>query len=51
MFVLPILVVFALAYGGASSQRISTFFTRHVGLAKVLMAGVFFFFGIRLLTG
>lgn len=41
-FIAPLVVVFYLAYRGATSERILGYFRRHVGLVKLCTAGVFF---------
>jgi cytochrome c biogenesis protein CcdA len=44
MFVLPLVVVFALAYFGLTSEKLTRFFRRHAALVRFLTAGLFFFF-------
>ncbi|MDI6759112.1 MAG: hypothetical protein QMD94_05525 [Candidatus Omnitrophota bacterium] len=49
MFIVPLLVIFLLGLLGVTSGGFSKFFKKHLGLIKVLMAGLFFLLGIFLL--
>lgn len=51
MFIVPLIVIFALALLGVTSQQFSGFLKKHLGLVKILMAGIFFGLGIYLLRG
>ncbi len=46
MFILPLIAVFVLGLMGVSSQRMSDFLKRHLGLIKLLMALMFFGFAL-----
>lgn len=48
MFVVPLFIVFLLAMLGATSEQFSHFLRKHLALIKILMAAVFFSFGIIL---
>ncbi len=41
MFVVPLIVVFALTYGGTSSARLGALAERHVGLVKLGTSALF----------
>lgn len=43
MFVMPLIAVFLIALLGVSSQTISGFLKRHLGIIKIFMAFLFFF--------
>lgn len=43
MFVMPLIVIFLIALVGVSSQTISGFLRRHLGMIKISMAFLFFF--------
>jgi thioredoxin-related protein/HEAT repeat protein/thiol-disulfide isomerase/thioredoxin len=49
MFIVPLLVVFAMAFFGLTSGRLSAFFRRHVALVRFMTAGLFFFFFVFML--
>ena len=49
MFILPLIIIFALGLAGVSSQNFSSFTHKHLGLIKLLTAFVFFSLGIALL--
>jgi cytochrome c biogenesis protein CcdA len=49
MFIVPLLVVFAMTYYGVSSETISGFFTRNIGLSKLIMSIVFLLLGLVLI--
>ena len=50
VFVLPLVVVFALVAAGLGSQRLAQFAERHLGKTKLALAGVFLLLGIGLLV-
>jgi cytochrome c biogenesis protein CcdA len=41
MFVVPLIVVFTVVYMGTTSQQITVIFQRHMGMVKLLTAGLF----------
>jgi len=41
-FILPLTVIFILAYFGLSSDRLTQFFRKRVAIVKFLLAGLFF---------
>ncbi len=41
MFIIPLIMVFVVAFYGASSQNIGTVFRRHLGAIKLVMSAVF----------
>ena len=49
-FILPLIVIFTLAYQGFASERLGAFLKRHLGALKALLAVIFFGLGILLLT-
>lgn len=49
-FILPLIVIFALAYQGFASERLGGFLKRHLGALKASLAVIFFGLGILLLT-
>jgi cytochrome c biogenesis protein CcdA len=49
MFIAPLVVIFALALLGTSSQQFSDFLKKRLGVIKILMAVLFFALGIYLL--
>lgn len=51
MFILPLVAVFALALGGASSQKFEDYARKNMGRIKVLMALVFFTLAVVLWVG
>lgn len=50
MFVVPLFIVFILALLGTTSEQFSFFLKKHLVLIKILMAAVFFSFGIVLIS-
>ena len=50
MFILPLVVLTALAYFGVGSQRLGKFFTQNLVLAKILMGVLFVGLGILLVV-
>jgi hypothetical protein len=52
MFIVPLVVVFLLAYAGVGWGRFAEFSKKHVSLSKLLLAGIFFGLGtVLLITG
>jgi len=49
MFILPLVVVFGLAYAGTSSQRMAAFVNRQTATVKLLTAAIFFVLAVWLL--
>jgi hypothetical protein len=49
MFVTPLIVIFILALTGITSLQFAAFLKKHLGLIKILMAGIFFGLGIFLI--
>ncbi len=49
MFVVPLFIVFVLALLGTTSEQFARFLKKHLVLIKILMAAVFFSFGIVLI--
>lgn len=49
MFIVPLIIVFALSLAGCSSERFSGFFKQRLGLSKLLLAGLFLLLGVLLL--
>ena len=50
MFILPLAVVMAIAYFGARSENLRTYFRRHVGAVKLAMAILFAALGTLVLA-
>ena len=50
MFILPIVLVFILAWKGTSNKRLANWSRKHLPLAKLLMAGFFILLGIFILV-
>lgn len=48
MFIVPLIVVFIVAYFGVSSQKLTVFFQAHVGAIKLLTTGLFALLGVWL---
>lgn len=49
MFILPLIVVFGLAYAGTSSQKLATFVNKQTATVKLLTAAIFFILAVWLL--
>jgi len=49
MFVLPLVTIFLLSLLGVSSQKLSNFLKRNLGIIKIIMASVFFLLGALIL--
>jgi threonine/homoserine/homoserine lactone efflux protein len=49
MFIAPLLIIFIFAVFGVTSERFSKFFKKYLLAIKVLMAVLFFGFGIFLI--
>jgi cytochrome c biogenesis protein CcdA len=50
MFIVPLVIVFLLAYAGVGWERFAKFSEKHVSLSKLLLAGMFFGLGTALLV-
>ncbi|MCG2711905.1 MAG: hypothetical protein L6416_06235 [Candidatus Omnitrophica bacterium] len=51
MFIVPLLVVFAITYAGVNSKKISAIFTRNIASVKLLLAILFLILGLVLISG
>jgi len=49
MFILPLIVIFALSIVGVSSAKFSGILKRHIGAIKILMVVLFFVLGVLIL--
>ncbi len=50
MFIVPLVVVFAVSLAGCSSERVGGFFKRRLGAAKLLLAALFTALGVLLVA-
>jgi len=50
MFILPLVVVFLLAYFGTTSQQLSLFVHRHMAAVKLATAGLFVLLAVWMVT-
>ncbi|MEA2012677.1 MAG: tetratricopeptide repeat protein [Verrucomicrobiota bacterium] len=50
MFIVPLLLIFAIFSAGTSSKKITTFFSNHIAFAKFILGTVFTLLGVMLLV-
>ena len=49
MFVMPLFLIFLLAFFGISSQKLNDFLRKNVGILKIFLAFIFLFLGLFIL--